>query len=276
MYHHVAHAVGGTLLFHDWTEARELWDRLTTGLPGMLALALMPNHLHALHPHDAGPDLRRLLAGFAKWRNAHRGEHGSVWDRPIPGAEWVGDADKLRRNERYVHLNPSRARLATCPLGWPFSTHRDAVGLAAFPVRRAARDRHDYHRYVSSDPSADPAGTLLPTAPHREPSAEAVLAAVSAVTRTPLSLLERRGPERTLLVRALRTLSPATIGEIVALTGVSRRQVHRVSPARDPAVVVVQTVIGDPRFPALADEDLRRRWTGRSRQEWVDRGIDSG
>ncbi len=265
MNHLVAHSLPGTLLFHDWVEAAMLWDALVVGLPGAAALCLLPNHVHGLHPTATAEDLRPVLSGFARARNARRGESGGVWERPIPDAEPIGGTDKVRRQERYVHLNPPRGKLAPCPLGWAFSTHRDAVGLAAFPVRKPARDVHEYHRYVSSDPSVAVQGTLLPTAPYGDPTVESVLHAVSAVARTPLSLLARRGRARTLLVRSLRTLTPASLAEIADLAQVSRSTVLRMRPGRDRAVNVVSAVVGDRRFGALLDEDLQHRWRGWSR-----------
>jgi hypothetical protein len=269
MNHLVAHAVTGTLLFRDWIEALELWMRLVRAFQGLQALCLMPNHIHLLHPTATAERLRQVLAGYARWRNAHRGESGPVWQR-IPPEEPIHGREKERRQERYVHLNPSRAGLATCPLGWPFSTHRDAVGLAAFPVRRAAPDRYEYQRYISSDPSVRVTGTELPNAPWRDPSPDEVRAAVSAVTRTPLSLLRRRGPARTLLVRSLRALTSASAREIAVLTGTSVRNVERAPTVRDRGVEIVATVIGDPRFPALSDEDLQIRWRGANRDRWRD------
>lgn len=269
MNHLVAHAASGTLLFHDWTEAAELWNRLVAAFSNLTALCLMPNHLHLLHASATRADLRHVLAGFARWRNARRGERGPVWEA-IPAEERILGRVKERRQERYVHLNPPRGGLAACPLGWAFSTHRDAVGLAAFPVRRTAPDRYEYHRYTSSDPSVAVNGTDLPVTPWRDLPPEAVRDAVSAVTRTPLSGLERRGPARTLLVRALRSLTKASAPLIARLTRTSERNVRRVRPSRDRGVLIVEQVVGDPRFAALADEDLRARWRGWARDRWRD------
>jgi hypothetical protein len=267
MDHYVARAREGTLLFNDWNEARGLWDRLA-GLVGLLALVLMPDHIHVLLANLL--DIRHVLAGYARWRNARRGEIGPVWLSPIPAPERVGTGDKRRRSDRYVHLNPPRAGIASCPLDWAFSTHRDAVGLAAFPVRRTVPDPVDYHRYVSSDPSVRVTGTLLPSTPHGDPTPRQVLYAVSAVTRTPLSQLTVRGPERTLLVRSLRALTTAKIGDISDLCQITTRQVHRVESKSDRRVQVVSTVIGDPRFGPLFDEDLSLRWRGWNRARWAD------
>lgn len=90
-----------------------------------------------------------------------------------------------------MHPNPCRARLVADPLAWPFSTHRDAVGLAVDPV------------------------------------------------------VPRAGPDEL----------PAQIAREI---GVHRATVHRTRASPERAVTLVARVVGDPRFPALLDHDLRR------------------
>lgn len=261
MNHLVAHAVGNTLLFHDWDEARALWDRLVAALPGAQAIILMPNHIHVLHPRATEIELRRALRAYARWRNHHRGARGAVWRRVEPPERKEG-AQKIAGCERYIHLNPSRAGLCADPLAWAFSTYRDAVGLSAFPVRRAARDPAEYHRFTSNDTAVRIGGTPFPTAAGRDPTPQQVLRAVSAVTRTPLAGLRRHGRARTLLVAALRGLTRATIDEIAGIAGLSRSQIKRIRPAADGAVAIIATVAGDVRFGALEAVDLLARWRG--------------
>jgi hypothetical protein len=163
-----------------------------------------------------------------------------------------------------VHLNPSRSSLVTDPLVWPFSTHRDACGLAVPGVVPREHDVERFHRYVSSDPRVAVNGTPLPTLrPDAARSPEAVLHAVSAVTRTPLSwITQRRIPERRLYLRAALALCPDSgrraIGDLVHL---DRNAAARAAAGTDPAVDIVARVLGDPRFPALHDREMRW-WTG--------------
>ena len=91
---------------------------------------------------------------------------------------------------------------------------------------------------------------------------QVVLAAVSALTRTPLSAMRRRGPARALFLRAAIELCPRVPHPaIAAMVGVHRNTVLEASRFDDPNVQVVARVLGDPRFAPL--HDRRLSWPGR-------------
>jgi REP element-mobilizing transposase RayT len=260
MLHACPRAARGTLLFRDWTEARALWDRLTAGLR-FRALVLMPDHVH-LQLTDAAQlaPLAVALRSYARWRNGTRGESGPVWEyraspTPIRGKEHV------ERTTRYLHLNPCRRGLVDDPLAWPFSTHRDAVGLALPAVRPPFPNPERFHAWVSGDPTVDPRGTSLPRAPNAVPamwSLQQVTAAVSALTRTPAPALRTRGPVRSLLISAAAWLAAVPDTTLAPFAGVDRTTVRRAAKRRDPRLAVVEQVIGDGRFALLREGDLRK------------------
>ncbi len=263
MVHAAILAVRGRLLFHTWREARALWDMINARVRHK-ALVLMPDHLHALLAREEQFEaLARAMRAYAQWRNARRGETGAVFEhgaRPTP----VRGAEHAERTRRYIHLNPCRARLVEDPLAWPFSTHRDLVGLALPAVVPAVAQPARFHAYVSEDPAAHVAGTPWPEARGRGAPAPAdVRAAVSALTRRTAHDLECAGPARDLLILAARQLSPpCPQAATAALLGVSEatvsRHARRAGAANDAAVALVARVAGDARFPLLTDEDLRR------------------
>ncbi|MEZ4234925.1 MAG: hypothetical protein R3F59_01920 [Myxococcota bacterium] len=256
LYHLVARARPGRLLFTDWEEGVALSRRIVAAIPGIRALVLMPDHVHLLHDQDVRQRLARALAAHARWRNARHGLGGSLV-APLPRAERLVDAQKVRRSVRYVHLNPCRAGLVDDPLAWPLSTHRDAVGLAADPVVARHREPARFHRYVSSDPTVDVEGTDLPCAGLALLEPVDVLYATSAALRLPLVALRRRGPGRTLFLRAARTLTGASHQAIADLVGVRRKTVCGVRDGDADSVRIVAAVAGDPRFAALDPGDLR-------------------
>ncbi len=260
MLHASPRAAHGTLLFRSWAEARALWVRLTAGLR-FRALVLMPDHVHVqLTDATQLAPLAVALRSYAQWRNGARGESGPVWEHratptPIRGSEHV------ERTTRYIHLNPCRRGLCHDPLAWPFSTHRDAVGLALPAVRRPVPDPEQFHAWVSGDPTVDARGTPLPGAPGapaRTWSLPQIAAAVSALTRTPDSALRTRGPVRSLLLCAAARLAVAPDAVVAELAGVDRSTARRAAARRDRRVAVVERVIGDERFALLHDGDLRR------------------
>jgi hypothetical protein len=236
----------GATLVEDVVECRALWDAFVERVPGLLGLGVMPNHAHALASTMELEPILRACRAFARWRNAYRGESGQVWE-PIPAPQPSGP-DRLRRDARYIHLNPARAGLATDPLDWPFSAYRSAVGLDPWPVRVRVPDPAEYHRYVSSDPKVNVAGTQLPGLIQRPPTLEEIADAVASLARQTLDVIRRRGPARRLFVRAARCLTVASCAEIAEFAGLERLAVQRIAATRDDQVEIVARVAGDPRF----------------------------
>ena len=253
MRHLTAHAVPGTLLFHTWQEARDLWLRLVALGPPH-ALVLMPDHVHLVAEGVDPTRWHAALSGYALWRHHQRGRAGGrVW-APSPPQREVPDRLHLERTTRYVLLNPCRGRLCTDPLAWPFSTHRDAVGLAVPGVRAATRYPERFHRYVSADPTVNVSGTPLPGGnAHADPAS--VVAAVSALVRQPVVGWD--APARDLAASVLRDVVKLSYRAVCRWVRISPATLCRLPRADSDVVARVLRVLGDPRFPALDDGDLR-------------------
>lgn len=271
MFHHVARADRGSVLFRTHLEAGALCRSLARAFPEQVACCLMPDHVHLLLPHpDEERRLVRVKSGFARWRNAHRGVRGRVWtDAPAP--EPVVGEDKQRRAVRYVHLNPCRRHLVGDPLAWPWSTHRDRVGMAAFPVVTPVRDAERFHRHVSGDPTVAVDGTPLPTVRGGVFGWQDVTEAVANVCRETDFDLSRRTPVRALVVQTAWAFGFGTRAEIARLAGIDPSTTHRLAarapPRYDPgpgAFGACFRAVGDTRFGGLEAGDLRRlrRWEG--------------
>jgi hypothetical protein len=257
VFQYVAECVRRSVAFRTWSEARELWDRLLDVFPQPEVLVLMPDHVHLKHGDRDHQRFRQALGSYAQWRNRHRGEAGQVWE-PVPAPQPYRNPGHSRTNERYLLLNPCRAGLARCPLAWPFSTHRDAVGLAFPSCRPPVADPERYHAWVSGDPSVAVTGTALPSAhAKRAPTLEEVAAAVSALTRTPAQEFGRPGAARDLFIRAARNLGGHRQSDVATRLGVDARTVRRTELEGRSGPDLVQRVVGDPRFAALDGRDLR-------------------
>ena len=262
MVHQVARAVRGRLLFRTWDEAWHLWNLLVTLVLAPTALVLMPDHLHLQHAHDVRKAVAQAARAHAKWLNKRRRTRARLWE-PIPICEPLADRQKERRSERYVALNPCRKGLVRDPLEWAFSTHRDAVGLTPVAVRPKVARPHEYHHYVSADPTVDVQGTLLPTAPLSIPAGEAGLAAVfdatSALFRATADRLRTRGPARTALINAMLCLVPeVTRRDVADFVCVNRRTLQRADSSSNPTTRAIERVVLDPRFARLESDDLRK------------------
>jgi len=138
-----------------------LWDQLQDRLPGCVALCLMPNHGHLIVPMSqrktAEQAIRLSLLAFQRIVPS--------WWEPIPEPTLVPDIKHLRRQIRYVHLNPSRSRLTSDPLNWEFSTHWDYLGFSVGSISvPKVRDLDfssvtHFHQFVSADSTTNVAGT---------------------------------------------------------------------------------------------------------------------
>jgi hypothetical protein len=255
MLHQVARSIGGRPLFRTWAEARWLWLAVLRATPGRVALVLMPEHLHVIHPTDVRRSVAAALSGFVRRRHHAWNERGPVFE-PLPDPTGIADPLMLRRSVRYVHLNPCRRHLVDDPLAWPFSSHRDACGLALPGVVDRVRDPVRFHRYVSSDPTSRVDGTDLPVGPAEIRDPRLVAAAVSALTRTPVSAFAARGRARSLAMAAARALCPeASCRAKAAPVGAHPKTPARARADAD-AIRLVARLVGDPRFPALHDRPL--------------------
>lgn len=262
MLHVVAHALPGEFLWRSHEEALALWTRLLVLRPA--ALCLMPDHLHSMTEHYDRARFVRILSGYARWRHHHRGDPGGqVW-LPHPEPRGLSGALHLRRSFRYVGLNPCRDGLAEDPLAWAWSAYRDAVGLAWPPVVRTVRRPDELHAYVSADPSVDVNGTALPwpRADGGRPRWRELVAAVSALTRTPAGRLGKAGPGRQLLITTARQLGGLSIRAIASNLGVSSSTVQREAAGAPHLVSLVERVLGDLCFRGLhrGRLDHERRW----------------
>lgn len=247
MYHIVAKTEFG-LLFHSAEQAHQLWSRIVRVCPGLEALCLMPNHVHLQHKRDLRPQLAQALRGHSRSLNHAQGRRGRRI-APLPESRWAGDNQKRRRETRYIHLNPCRAKLVSDPLAWPWSSYRDALGLVAQPARKVHGNPSSLHRYTSSDPSVSLTGTELPFG--GDGDLHAIEAAVSAYLRMPLSKLQKRGPGRRLVIQTAKMNQEMGVFELAKELGVNAATVRRTPTRRDGAVRAVERLIGDPRFPGI-------------------------
>lgn len=242
MYHVIARSIDHQLMFRTWAEARVLWDAVVRASPGLLALVLMPDHIHMVHPHDLRQRLAAALSGYVRWRNHQRREQRQVFLK-LREPRLLYDESWVRRCIRYVHLNPCKPKLAPDPLAWPFVTHRDACGLAVPAIVPPVQDARRFHRQVSTDTHVSLTGTPLPTGMVETSDPAQVLAAVSALTRTPLSGLRIRGPARTLYFEAARALCPGlSAARIGAEVDAHANTVLQAGRRRGPGVDIVARV----------------------------------
>jgi len=201
-----------------WTLLRRRWSLV-------LGACLMGNHLHVLvedvEPAIEAAWLLRALRRTGGWPGVEV-EAGPVLGRT-----------KVRRHVRYIALNPCRARIASDPLEWLWSTHRELFGAVSEPwVDRSAilsldRSVERHHAYVSADPRVAVSGTAPPVS---EPATSVSVHPLGTIARaaavaTRGGSVERRGPTRDLFLHLARLHGWYRTRHLAQIVGVSRRAV---------------------------------------------------
>lgn len=215
----------------------EMWSRLRARFERVLACVLMPDHLHLLVDADSPETLRTAMriemAAFTR-----RISPGKPLWQPAAAPELIPDFHHLKRQIRYVHLNPCRAGLAMDPLEWEWSTHRDAVG-AAFPAwldmplltkgwkSKSKEFASAFHAYVSGDPTVRVDGTPLPRTIALSKMAttlESIEWAVEQATRSPSNCRLRNSDARRIMFLLADRIGPMRRQRLASWAGITERR----------------------------------------------------
>ena len=238
MLHVTARTIAEYPLSHP-ENARRMWRALRRTFPEALACCLMGNHLHLMveaDPARAVRALRRLIASQPGW-----------WMPPTPPKVLAGKREKVRRELRYILLNPCRARMVADPLEWVWSTHRDLVGASIDPWVPAERlawlgSPRELHAYISADPSVAVEGTPFPRV---EPGPEFfglrdVWQATRRATRATDDEIRARGVPRRVFLQLARAQGfdrPAALGELVGCHRTTVFRAWQAAPVYQPALL---------------------------------------
>lgn len=262
--HYVAGARRGRIPFLNEDFCWTTWWALRRAFPRALAAVLMPDHLHLIA--TAGQE-RRLSAVLGALTRGLGERRGRLWD-PVPAARPILSAEKVRRNVRYVWLNPCRPwranadALVTDPLAWPWSTLRDVVGAVVSPWTRAEDvcDAFDWpydperlHDYAMRDPDLEPAPFPVAPPPSLMPSRpveEIFTAAVAAMRDRHIALTQRTATRRVAIGLAYRQgfTFPTRLGSLLQLR---RNSVSRIAARVDPTAIARAALCLHPRlYPA--------------------------
>lgn len=98
----------------------------------LYAWCLMTNHIHLLIERRAatvGRIMQRVLTGYSQWYNRRYRHIGHVFQGRHKAILCDSDA-YLAELVSYIHLNPVRAKMVERPEDYPYSSHREYLGLA--------------------------------------------------------------------------------------------------------------------------------------------------
>lgn len=264
IFHFTARIRPGSAAICTFESALWLWNHLRRSFPQALGAVLMPNHFHLLSQvRNVAAACRSLRVTLGHFTRLFQGSTKG-WmrlDAPTP----VLNTQKLLRTLRYIALNPCRAKHATDPLCWFWSTHRDVMGAVADPWISADRlasvlkQRKNgfqqwYHAYVSSDPSVNVDGTPAPdmtldTHALRLNVTDLVHAA-SRATRMNSTAVTRPGMTRTLFIHQALFLEWTGRKHLTKVINASTATLNRVlaRPPRKEELHAGLLCLADPRL----------------------------
>lgn len=256
--HQVASARYGAKIFEQRVVASWLWRRLSVNRSKLYSLVLMPDHVHLIHEVEHEQESQEYLSRQLHWLARQFKLKTSLFS--IPLAEQIPNTHHLRRQIRYVHLNPCRANLTRDPLSWEWSTHRDWVGLTldaviSEEVRKSVFDRFSaehFHSYVSQDPSCRVEGTLLPkNEQYQFGSLSRLLAVIATSSRVEIADLASQKKLRQLCVQTAVELgwsqSSAQLQKILRVTDRTLRRL-KANPKMPQDMKVVFAQMEDDRM----------------------------
>jgi hypothetical protein len=254
--------------FRYFETAQWFWNHLHKKFPQALGAILMPNHLHLLLPFESATSENRdraVLNGLMGSLSRIRKEPG-LWQRQSEPT-LIPDRYHLRRNVRYVALNPCRKSLCKDPLEWPWSTYRDLFGSTVDQWISAERLAHAldenkntfesrFHNYVSSDPSVAITGTTVPKSALPKTFAEEgiieILKSASAALRRPTTDIQHPGELRDLFIHLAHRHGWRKTQTLAELCNVTPRAIQIIVSKKSPSGLAAATLcLGDRRLRDL-------------------------
>jgi putative transposase len=98
-----------------------------------IAYCLMPNHYHFLLRQESDEPLSKfinvLFTSYVQAVNKQQGRTGALFEGRFRYRR-VADLSYVLRLTRYIHMNPVKAGLASCPEEWQYSDYRAWIGLS--------------------------------------------------------------------------------------------------------------------------------------------------
>jgi putative transposase len=96
-------------------------------LVSILAYCIMPNHFHLLLKQEVDGGIstymQRLTLSFVHYYNIKKGQRGHLFESGFKSVLMESE-NQLLHVSRYIHLNPTSAKLVEDPLKYPYSSLR--------------------------------------------------------------------------------------------------------------------------------------------------------
>lgn len=97
----------------------------------IIAYCLMPTHIHLvlkqLSENGISDYMRKILDSYTRYFNLSHKRKGPLWESKFKSVLLDND-EQLNHLVRYVHLNPSTAKLVDKPEHWLYSSYNEYLG----------------------------------------------------------------------------------------------------------------------------------------------------
>ena len=121
------------LFRQEWDDDLEILLRQGEKQVVILAYCLMSNHFHLLirQSQDGGISafMANVLNSYARYFNIKNERKGPVWIGRFKNV-LIESEQQLLHTSRYIHLNPTTAKLVQRPEDWKYSSYRQYINLS--------------------------------------------------------------------------------------------------------------------------------------------------
>jgi len=136
-------------------------------LPGLLqvnesrivdlyAYCVMPDHYHLLfkviEPHHITSYISKVQNSYTRYYNLQSQRKGPLWQSHFRAVQISSD-EQLLHVSRYIHLNPTTAKLVDNPYQWPYSSYFSYIHSDILNKKTALRvnNREIYRKFVEGN-----------------------------------------------------------------------------------------------------------------------------
>jgi len=103
----------------------------------IIAYCLMPTHIHLilkqLTDNGISKYMKAILDSYSKFFNTIHNRKGPLWESRF-NSVLVDNDEQLMHLTRYIHSNPSTAKLVDLPENWIFSSYSEYLGKVIEPA----------------------------------------------------------------------------------------------------------------------------------------------
>jgi putative transposase len=125
----------------------------------IVAFCIMPTHLHLLLKQNESNSISkymgRILNSYSKFFNIQHNRFGPLWAGRFKSV-LIKNNEQLLHLTRYIHLNPTSAKLVKNPENWEFSSYKEYIADSKYNNQLCETknlfdiNKNDYKKFVNN------------------------------------------------------------------------------------------------------------------------------